>query len=149
MKKRIITTIIAAMAAAISAFAQDDDIRKIDFDYNRSFDIDYLWIDYNQNGKNEKDEMYVTTGTCTADIDYMDFRTAGNMLTLDITIDGEDKTLTISARLEDISFVRSEDGESVLYIATNKLKETQFSVSYCPGETALLVMNPAILKIRK
>ena len=78
--KRIIFIAALFIVAATGARAQENDnLKIIDFDYRRMFDIDAFWYDVDQDGKADDGEIFVPgEGKITAYIDHKYFGKAGN-----------------------------------------------------------------------
>lgn len=78
--KRIIFIAALLIAAATGARAQEkDNLKIIDFDYRRYFDIDYFLYDINQDGIADDNEIFMAgDGAITAYIDHKYFGKAGN-----------------------------------------------------------------------
>lgn len=146
MKKTIIT-IVLAIFATICANAQER--TRIDFDYKKIFDVDILWLDYNQNQESEDNETYNTTGACVATIEYKDFGEDDSILKLEVVFNNGDKNLKIVGIVDDAMFLyrKEKEKEKTNYLVVNKLGEIQIIISVSQSSTMLVVMNPAMLEI--
>lgn len=84
--KRIIIIAALFIAAATGARAQEkDNLKIIDFDYRRMFDIDAFWYDADQDGQTDDGEIFVPgEGKITAYIDHSYYGNAGNITTLEV-----------------------------------------------------------------
>lgn len=143
--KKILITIIVAFAASLCGDAKTT---VIDFDYKKSWPVDNVWLDWNQNGEPDEGEAYLIEGTVS--LDYKDFKTAGNILVISLRAESsEGKSLTYTARLSDITFAytTSSDGHPT-YFALNKLMEIEIGLAIENGKASVLVFNPAILEKR-
>ena len=117
--KRILIAIIVALSS-VATYAQTI----IDFDYNKHFNREGLFIDWNENEKMDDGESL--GGKIDAFIQYKDFDTAGNIMIIECVLTNEEgKSLTMKAKYEDVYFVKDED----IWIVTNRLQEILFGVN--------------------
>lgn len=140
-----------AMTFAFCAQAQDDKTTVIDFDYSKSVRIDVLAMDLDGDGELTDDEKITVPENLewTVKMDYKDFGSAGNFLTLTVRTEEPDGNVGVmTGRLEDVLFVRTLMDKSTGYGALNKLGEVQFSVLTMDGLTMVSILNAAFLNVR-
>lgn len=142
MKKSFLSIVFAALCAA--SFGQE--LTKIDFTYKKSFNIDKLYIDYNMDGKPSPDELLSPKEGCSAifSFDYGDYGSAGNLLTVTLTIRSEEGDNRNIALLEDVYFARLKNEGETLYFVKDGLNDTVLWVSVREEETFLSIFNPSI-----
>lgn len=116
---------------------------RIDFDYTKVFNINSMWVDFNQDNIADEGEVYEfgTKGRCELYINHKDFDTSGNLMLFKLTLQGGDKKEVFKNSLEDVVFFKGDD----MYSVRNKLNEQLFGVTYSNGKWFLLIFNPAIL----
>lgn len=120
---------------------------RIDFDYSKSFNMETVWIDYNQNEESELDEFYPLSEnfTCDLTMKYKDFGSAGSFLYLTLYVNDKKKgkKQSITANIEDAIILKSDSG----YFVINKLKEKLFVIAFDENNKAnLAIYNPAIFE---
>ena len=66
---------------------------RIDFDYTKVFNINSMWVDFNQDNIADEGEVYEfgTKGRCELYINHKDFDTSGNLMLFKLTLQGGDK----------------------------------------------------------
>lgn len=150
--KTFIATIIALFVITLSVNAQNT---KIDFDYSKAFNVDYIFLDYNGNQQVDLDEGEWVTPTekskFTVTLEYKDFSSAGNLLKVEIRCSNTEngKSLLVKGNFEDIYFEQNKDSEQTAWFVINKLGELEFLILTQDGKTSVSVFNVARMKIIK
>lgn len=131
-----------SLAFLFSVLISDAQTR-IDFDYTKVFNINSMWVDFNQDNIADEGEVYEfgTKGRCELYINHKDFDTSGNLMLFKLTLQGGNKKEVFRNSLEDVVFVKGDD----MYSVRNRLNEQLFGVTYSNGKWFLLIFNPAIL----
>ena len=144
--KKTFFTIIFAVIATISAYAQEP--VKIDFNYKKMFKVGTMWLDSNQNGKPEADELYFFGDRCNLILDYKYFKSAGSLLSIIMAIESEGENNIFKINLEDVSLLNKKTSKSDDYFILNKLNEAPVGLTKSDSSYTFIIMNPAVVEMK-
>lgn len=128
--KRIIIIAALLIAAATGARAQEkDNLKIIDFDYKRYFDIDAFWYDADQDGKTDDGEIFVPgEGKITAYIDHSYYGDAGNITTLEVVVKKGTAGMVLRGSIDHGRLVTYDKDNGTYYQCVDSLNETAFVI---------------------
>lgn len=125
--KKFILMICAALLAEVGSIAQ-----VIESDYKKVFVCDILSIDLNQNGEIDSEEVFDIE--CFVSIDFRDFGSAGNLLTVSTFLKrGNETSETASSNFEDVRLINIppnvKEGNGWALLCKDFLGDTLFMIS--------------------
>lgn len=128
--KRIIFIAALLIAAATGARAQEkDNLKIIDFDYRRYFDIDYFLYDINQDGIADDNEIFMAgDGAITAYIDHSYYGDAGNITTLEVVVKKGDAGMVLRGSIDHSRLSTYDKDNGTYYQCGDSLNETAFVI---------------------
>ena len=128
--KRIIIIAALFIAAATGARAQENDnLKVIDFDYRRYFDIDYFLYDINQDGIADDNEIFMAgDGAITAYIDHKYFGNAGNITTLEVVVKKGNTGMVLRGSIDHSRLSTYDKDAGTYYQCGDSLNETAFVI---------------------
>lgn len=128
--KRIIIIAALLIAAATGARAQENDnLKIIDFDYRRMFDIDAFWYDADQDGQTDDGEIFVPgEGKITAYIDHKYFGNAGNITSLEVVVKKGDAGMMLRGSIDHSRLSTYDKSSGTYYQCGDELEDVAFIV---------------------
>ena len=128
--KRIIIIVALLIAAATGARAQEkDNLKIIDFDYRRYFDIDYFLYDINQDGIADDNEIFMAgDGAISAYIDHSYYGDAGNITTLEVVVKKGNTGMVLRGSIDHSRLSTYDKDAGTYYQCGDSLNETAFVI---------------------
>lgn len=128
--KRIIFIAALFIVAATGARAQENDnLKIIDFDYKRYFDIDYFLYDINQDGIADDNEIFMAgDGAITAYIDHSYYGDAGNITTLEVVVKKGDAGMVLRGSIDHSCLSTYDKSIGTYYQCGDELEDVAFIV---------------------
>lgn len=147
--KRIIFIAALLIAAATGARAQEDDnLRVVDFDYRKYFDIDLFWYDADQDGTVDRGETCEAGdgSTMSAYLDHRYFGKAGNITFLEIVMKNTEtgESMVLRGSIDCSRLVTYDKPVGRYYQCGDAMKETAFVIirgRESSGKNALMLFN--------
>lgn len=148
MRLKLILLTVIAIFAVCSVNAQE--VKTIDFNYQKAFPFTVFGMDSNMNGKLDDGESTNWSGDSTFYIDHKFYGAAGSMTNVEVAFKSPKGKLLLKGSLEDVKLQQSKDSDGAIrYTCRNKLDELQFFIVIDKKNelTMIWVENPAFLKM--
>ena len=108
------------------------------------FKVNLFWMDSNQDGEAQKDELRYLEDYCNVTLDYKYLKSEESLLNIIIAMksDGKDKIYEIN--LKEVSLLNQKTSKTDDYFIINKLNEESIGLTKADSSYILLIMDPAI-----